>query len=123
MTSNHAIEEYEAFLTHLQDAERALSRALDVMYTPHGITRGLGYRLRVARAQSTVMTLLVRELNTKDVVGTDGGHEWERIEDHIWECIYCERQVTPRRMGRKLVFVPNFTRRIPFYGRRWRCHG
>lgn len=123
MSDNNGIEEYEEYLNRLQEAERALSRALDMLYKPVGIKRGLGYRLRVGRAQNSVMALLVREINQKEGANATGAHEWEHIEDDMWECVYCERRVAPKKVGTTLVFVPNFTRRIPFYGRKYRCHG
>lgn len=122
MSDNNGYEEYEDYLNHLQEAEKALSRALDNLYKFDGIRRGLGYRLRVGRAHSLIMTLLVRELNQKEGRITNGAHEWEGI-DNKWECIYCERRVTPKKIGNWLVFGPDVVRYIPLYGRRWRCDG
>lgn len=122
MSANSEIEVYEQFLDNLQTAEMALSRAMDDLYKPYGIKRGLGYRLRVGRAQSSVMSLLVRELDNKKGRNTTGTHEWEQIEAHIWECVYCERRTEPKRVGSKLIFVPNYARWLPWYGRRHRCH-
>ena len=123
MSENNGYEEYETYLNHLQEAERALSGALDDLYLPGGIKRGLGYRLRVGRAQSSVMTLLVHEINRKEGKLSGGAHSWESIEHNLWECIYCERRAIPKHVGNQLVFKPNVLRRIPFYGRRWRCSG
>lgn len=122
-SENNGYEEYEEYLNHLQEAERALSGAMDDLYLPGGIKRGLGYRLRVARAQSTVMTLLVRELSQKEGKGNGGMHEWEHIEDDLWECIYCERRTSPTKLGKRLFFKPNVLRHVPIYGRKWRCSG
>lgn len=123
MADNNGYEAFEDYLNHLQEAESALSRAMDDLYQPGRIKRGLGYRLRVGRAQSAVMTLLVHEINRKESHISGGIHEWEQIEDNLWECIYCEKRTTPRRVGKQLIFPPGTLRYIPFYGRKHRCHG
>lgn len=118
-----SLVEYEEYLNHLQEAERSLSRALDCLYKPDGVRRGLGYRLRIGKAQNIAMTLLVREINHKEGYKTGGVHEWEPVGIH-WECIYCERKATPKLLGGKYrVFGPSILSRIPLYGRRWRCDG
>lgn len=116
-------EEYEEYLNHLQDAERSLSKALDCLYKHDGIRRGQAYRVRLGRAQSITMTLLVREINRKEGYKSGGAHEWELVGAH-WECLYCERKVDPKAFGRTFLFFgPDIYRRIPIYGRKWRCDG
>lgn len=118
-----APEEYEAYLNHLQEAERSLAKALDCLYKHDGVRRGVGYRIRLGRAQSIAMTLLVREINHKEGYKSGGAHEWELVGTQ-WECVYCERRVDPKLFGRKLLFFgPDIYRRIPVYGRKWRCDG
>jgi hypothetical protein len=116
------VVEYEAYLNHLQDAERSISKALDCLYKHDGVRRGIGYRVRLGRAQSITMTLLVREINHKEGYQSGGGHEWELVGNE-WECIYCEQRTKPKQVGPRLVFGPNLLRRVPFYGKKWRCHG
>lgn len=113
---------YEEYLSHLQEAERSLSKALDALYKHDGIHRGLAYRLRLGRAQDIAMTLLVREINHKEGYISGGVHDWELVGTE-WECIYCERRVKPRVVGPKLIFMPDVLRRVPIYGRKHRCHG
>jgi hypothetical protein len=113
---------YEEYLNHLQDAERSLSKALDCLYKHDGVRRGIGYRIRLGNAQNIAMTLLVREINHKEGYKSGGAHEWEVVGNE-WECIYCEQRTKPKQMGPRLVFGPNVLRRVPFYGRKWRCHG
>lgn len=122
MSSENGYEKFEEFLNHLQEAERALSRAMDDLYLPGGVKRGLGYRLRVGRAQNTIMTLLVHEINRKEGYRSGGGHEWEHVDENQWECVYCEQRTSPKRVGTQLVFKPNILRRVPWYGRKWRCN-
>lgn len=119
---NNGVAEYEEYLNHLHEAEKSLSRALDCLYKPDGIRRGLGYRLRVGRAQDIAMTLLVREINHKEGYKSGGMHEWESVGSE-WECIYCDRRVAAKIVGGRTIFKPDVLRRIPLYGRRWRCHG
>lgn len=121
--ADNGYEAFEDYLNHLEEAERALSRAMDDLYQPGRIKRGLGYRLRVGRAQSAVMTLLVHEINRKEGKMSGGAHEWEPVEDNLWECIYCEQRTAPKRVGSQLVFKPNAMRWIPLFGRKWRCDG
>lgn len=117
------VVEYEAYLNHLQDAERSLSRALDCLYKhDDGVRRGLGYRIRLGKAQNIAMTLLVREINHKEGQKSGGAHEWEVVGNE-WECIYCEQRTKPMLVGPRLVFGPNLLRHVPMYGRKWRCHG
>jgi hypothetical protein len=47
---------------HLNQAQEHAQRALDLVYRPGEHKRGLLYRLKLGRAQSALMTLLVREL-------------------------------------------------------------
>jgi hypothetical protein len=115
-------EDYDELLEQLRNAEQALSRALDLLYKPGGIHRGLGYRARVARAQSIAMTLFVREVNHKEGKISGGVHEWE-VVGHEWECVFCEKRVKPKMVGPRLVFWPDVARRVPLYGRKWRCSG
>lgn len=120
--ANNGVAEYEEYLNHVQDAERSLSQALDCLYKPDGITRGLAYRLRLGRAQNSVMTLLVREISHREGYSSGGIHEYERV-DTGWECVFCEKQTKPRTIGKRIIFAPNVLRRIPLAGRRWRCDG
>lgn len=125
MTSSDNNDEYERYLEHLMDAEHSLSCALDCLYKHDGVKRGLGYRLRLARAQSTVMSLFVREVSHKEGRKSGGTHEWELINPvrNEWECIYCEKRTVPKKIGHRQAFGPDCLRAIPLYGRRWRCRG
>lgn len=116
------VGEYEEYLNHLETAERSLSRAMDCLYKGDGVKRGLGYRVRVGRAQNIAMTLLVRELNHKEGYKNGAVHEWEQVGLE-WECVYCERRVAPLKFGKRLVFGPDVARRVPMLGRKWRCNG
>lgn len=117
-------EVYEEFLNHLHTAERSAMRALDLLYKlEDGVNRGLAYKLRLGNAQSILMSLYVRELNQKE----DGGpkynwpHEWEHLGANVYECVHCEKQTTSRTVNGKKVYVSDILRRIPKYGRRYRC--
>lgn len=123
LTTLSTVVEYEAYLNHLQAAERSLSKALDCLYKhDDGVRRGLGYRIRLGNAQNIAMTLLVREINHKEGYVSGGVHDWELVGTQ-WECVYCERRVTPKMVGPKLIFMPDVLRRVPFYGRKHRCRG
>jgi cation transport regulator ChaC len=111
-------EDYEVFLDHLKDAERSAQEALALLYKLDGdVKRGLAYRIRLGQAQNILMTLYVREINRND----SDAHEWEHLGANTYECVYCERKVKGRLIGRKTVFSPDLLRRIPKYGRRYRC--
>lgn len=66
----------EALVYNLIHSQMHAQQALDLLYNPKGTKRSLWYRLVLARAQSILMSLLVRELGRKekpDGVGTGPG--------------------------------------------------
>lgn len=116
------VDEFEEFLDNIQNAERSAQRALNMLYPiDTGVRRGMAYRIRLGKAQSILMTLLVREINRKDNRLTDGAHDWENIGRDMYECVYCERKTPGRIIAGKTVYMPDVLRRIPGYGRRHRC--
>jgi hypothetical protein len=48
-------------------AEAHAQQALDLLYQPYGPRRSLLYRLRLGRAQNSLMVLVVRELAKRKV--------------------------------------------------------
>lgn len=63
-----AIED-DQLINHLHKAQEHAEMALNLLYGPSGYKRSIWYRLRLGRAQNSLMTLLVRELGKED----DGG--------------------------------------------------
>lgn len=65
-------EAQRAFEHHLMQAEQHAKDALDMCYAD-GVKRSLWYRMTLGRAQSILMSLLVRELG-KEGVKRDRGN-------------------------------------------------
>lgn len=59
------LDQDELMKFHLIRAEHHLQKALDTVYTTKGPIRGLLYRLRLGRAQSTALVLYKKELERK----------------------------------------------------------
>lgn len=55
--------QHEDYKENLQVAAQLTQRALDMLYEPKGIKRGLWYRLWLGLAQNILMTLFMREEN------------------------------------------------------------
>lgn len=55
----------ELLVWNLVRAELHARQALDLVYDEFGPKRRLAYRLRLGRAQSSLMTLVVRELSKR----------------------------------------------------------
>lgn len=115
-------EAYEEYLDHLRQAVESTERALEALYKPSGVKRGVGYRLRLGNAQNALMTLLVREVNNKVGYHGENKHEWEEVGSH-WECVFCELRTRPKMIRGKIVFAPDVLGRIPLTGRKWHCRG
>lgn len=60
------MDTYDEYLRDLNQAHICAQRALDALYRPSGVKRGLGYRLRLGRAQNALISLYVKELNRKE---------------------------------------------------------
>lgn len=58
--------EDDPLVEHLHQAQEHAQMALNLLYGPSRYKRSLWYRLRLGRAQNSLMTLLVRELGKED---------------------------------------------------------
>lgn len=74
--SNQSDEEWETvmsetrhveqeFIDNLDKAQEHAEKALNCLYWKNGVKRSLWYRLSLGRAQSILMSLLVKELSRK----------------------------------------------------------
>lgn len=57
------LEEYQY---HLEEAEKASRRALDMLYSPVGVKRPLWYRMTLGKAQNALISLIRREYAWKN---------------------------------------------------------